>query len=246
MREQYEGEKKIEKIYDVLTTRLGGSFSRALGIELESLSEEEIFKWFLASILYGAPIRESSATKTFHVFMREGLITPRLILKKGWDGLVSLLDEGGYTRYDFKTATKLIEMSKNLIRRYGGSLSALHESSADSEDLKSRIMDLAKGIGAGTAEIFLREMRGIWKKANPPLSSLACLSAFKLGLLEKLPSSEEDRKGARDEIMEAWSEMGRSIREFVELESSLVRLGKGYCRKDRCNSCPVRELCKGG
>jgi hypothetical protein len=39
-------------------------------------------------------------------------------VKTGWDGLVSTLDAGGYVRYDFKTATKLLEVMKNLIDQY--------------------------------------------------------------------------------------------------------------------------------
>ncbi len=43
---------------------------------------------------------------------------PETIVKTGWDGLVSALDAGGYVRYVFKTATKLLEVMKNLIDQY--------------------------------------------------------------------------------------------------------------------------------
>jgi hypothetical protein len=39
-------------------------------------------------------------------------LTPKQILKTGWDDLVKILDEGGYTRYDFKTADRLLESNK--------------------------------------------------------------------------------------------------------------------------------------
>ena len=41
-----------------------------------------------------------------------GVLSPSKILETGWDGLVEILDEGGYTRYDFKTATKILEIAK--------------------------------------------------------------------------------------------------------------------------------------
>lgn len=46
-----------------LTENFGTKYSEILGIKLESGEEEEIFKWFLASLLFGVPIRESTAIK---------------------------------------------------------------------------------------------------------------------------------------------------------------------------------------
>lgn len=51
--------------------RYGQPFSEMLGIDLKSRRAEEITKWFLASILYSKPIRESSATTTYMVFEAE-------------------------------------------------------------------------------------------------------------------------------------------------------------------------------
>ncbi len=98
-------------------------------------------KWFLASILYGKPIRESTATTTYRAFESEGVLTASRILKTGWEGLVLILDEGGYTRYDFSTAERLLEIFGNLERRYGGDLNRLCVLAVDSEDLESRIRE---------------------------------------------------------------------------------------------------------
>jgi hypothetical protein len=97
--------------------RYGQPYSEMLGIDLKSRRKEEISKWFLASILYSKPIRESSATNTYRVFEAEGVTSPLEILGTGWDGLVSLLDEGGYTRYDFSTATRLLGVFGELQKR---------------------------------------------------------------------------------------------------------------------------------
>ncbi|MDH7564081.1 MAG: hypothetical protein QHH24_04265 [Candidatus Bathyarchaeota archaeon] len=43
----------------------GQRYSEILGIDLSEGGKEEIFKWFLASLLFGAPIKESSALKTY-------------------------------------------------------------------------------------------------------------------------------------------------------------------------------------
>ena len=123
-------------------------------------------KWFLAAILYGARISGVLAARTFRVFAARGVYGPEAILAQGWDNLVALLDEGGYARYDFKTATKLLRVMESLQERYQGSLERLQAAAADSDDLERRLMDLAPGIGPATVNIFLRELRGIWPKAD--------------------------------------------------------------------------------
>ncbi|GFP32948.1 hypothetical protein HKBW3S42_01257 [Candidatus Hakubella thermalkaliphila] len=50
---------------------LGRPFSYSLRIELASLSSHEIFKWFLASILFGARIFEQLAARTYMYCQRQ-------------------------------------------------------------------------------------------------------------------------------------------------------------------------------
>ena len=73
---------------------LGGRFSTSLGIDLDKREPREIFKWFLASILFGARIGEGIAEETYGQFERRGLLTPQRILEAGWDRLVEALDAG--------------------------------------------------------------------------------------------------------------------------------------------------------
>jgi hypothetical protein len=99
---------KAEDIRALVGSR-GQKYSEILGIDISEGKEDEVFKWFLASLLFGAPITESSVVKTYRCFLKHGVLTPSKILKTGWDDLVKILDEGGYTRYDFRTADKLLE-----------------------------------------------------------------------------------------------------------------------------------------
>ena len=101
-----------------LLQSLGQKYSEVLEIDLSDRSDIEIFKWFLASLLFGAPITESAVIRTYKSFRKNAVLTPKKIIEIGWDGLVKILDEGGYTRYDFKTADKLLLVSRNLIEKY--------------------------------------------------------------------------------------------------------------------------------
>jgi hypothetical protein len=153
-------------------------YSEELGIALSRNTEQELFKWFLASILFGARISETIARHTYQSFARYRLLDPRRILAAGWDFLVNpVLREGGYVRYDEKTAREVLDNCAMLINEYRGRLRRLHELARDSQDLEARLLNFY-GIGPITVNIFLRELRPFWKKSNPePLPLVRQLAA---------------------------------------------------------------------
>ena len=190
------------------------SYSQELGLDLAR--EGDRFKWFLASILFAKRISSQIAKKTYKEFEKEEIVTPESITEAGWDKLVEVLDCGGYVRYDFSTASKLLEIASSLKERYG-SLEDLYAQAKDSRDLERKLLEF-KGVGPTTVNIFLRELKGIWGKAKPSLSPIAKEVASKLGLSEE--------------------ELERST-----VESALVRIGLEFCRGKKCSACPVREEC---
>jgi len=222
-----------------LIERLGTRYSEILGIDLKSRREEEIFKWFLASILFGAPITETSAMKTYKCFEKYGVLTPQRILETGWDGLVRILDEGSYTRYDFKTADKLLEVMRNLIEKGSGKLTAIHEEARNPSDLEEKLKSLGKGIGDVTVSIFLRELREVWEKAKPKPTSLVVMAAKNLRIINEKASKDFLRQ-----LEDFWARNAVSGKSFINFETALLRLGKDYCRKGRCAACPVKVDCK--
>ena len=101
--------------------------------------------------------------------------------------------------------------------RYG-SLENLHDQARDSRDLEKKLLEF-RGVGPTTVNIFLRELRGIWEKANPRPSSIATEVASKLGL-------------SQDEI------------EPSGVELALVKIGLEFCKGGKCSTCPMREECQ--
>jgi endonuclease III len=186
------------------------SYSEELGLDLRK--PEDRFKWFLASVLFAKRISSEIAKRTYGRFEEEGLTTPGKILEAGWDRLVEVLDSGGYVRYDFSTASSLLESMGRLLADYGD-LDRLHEASEGSLDLERRLMEL-KGVGPVCANIFLREMRGIWEKADPHPSEMAKSTGQRLGLEDVRPH-----------------------------ESALVRLNLEYCKRRACGECMFKDLC---
>jgi len=226
-----ENAKKKETIAQLME-KWGGSYSKELGMDIESGRSGEIFKWFLASILFGARISQAKARQTYCEFEKCKVITPDAIIGTGWDGLVEILDTGGYTRYDFKTATKLLEIMQMLNHVYGGDLNVLHEKARSSEDLESKLMEF-KGVGPVTVNIFLRELRGIWEKAQPLPGDHVIIAARRLGLTVLEGKDEEERKMLLIELKRIWENANRSCR-FSDFEAALVKFGI-YQRRKRMN-----------
>jgi endonuclease III len=229
--------KNLEIFTQVLHL-LGGKFSSELGLNL-ALGPHERQKWFLAALLYGARISGHIAARTFHVFLDRGVWSPQQILAQGWDNLVALLDAGGYARYDFKTATKLLKVMETLKTEYGGDLELLAGTASDYEDLEGRLRSLAPGVGHTTVNIFLRELRGIWPLATPPLSSLAQLAGEHLQILEPGLSPET----ALAKLTAVWEAHPVPGFDLADLEAALVRLGRDHCRKAASPACPLGLWC---
>jgi endonuclease III len=219
---------KAEDVRALVESR-GQKYSEILGIDISEGKEDEVFKWFLASLLFGAPITESSVVKTYRCFQKHGVLTPKQILKTGWDDLVKILDEGGYTRYDFKTADRLLEVARNLTEKYSGSLCLIHSESSGAHDFENRLKNLGKGVGNVTVSIFLRELRDVWEKAEPNPTALVVLAAQELGIVKNDATADE----ALEQLKAFWARNKIRRKSFVNFETALVRLGKGSRRKKR-------------
>ena len=142
-------------------------YSEELGLDLSRGKDPTYFRWLLASILFGARISETTAKSTYRTFVRHGLTTPAKIVAAGWNYLVDpIMREGGYVRYDGRKSTQILRACETLIAVYGGSLRQLHNAARDARDLEERLLAFY-GVGPVTMNIFLRELRPFWAKANP-------------------------------------------------------------------------------
>ena len=190
------------------------SYSAELGLDLRRPGDR--FKWFIASMLFAKRISADIAKRAFRCLMERGLDTPERIVEAGWDALVEALDAGGYVRYDFLTATNILEAAKKLVEEYGGRIDELHERSSGPEELEERLRAF-KGVGPVAVNIFLRELRDIWPKARPKPSKIALETARAIGLSEE---------------------------EVPRFEAQLVRLFLEFCKRRKCAECPLKAFCK--
>ncbi len=118
--------------------------------------DDDLFRWFLLTYLLGKPIQSTVAVKTWQLFIDRKLDLPWAILNMSDRQLVSLLHQGGYTRYQHVMTHALKTCMQQLVNFYDGSLTLMIEDSQDEDELSKRLQKFY-GVGPKTAEIFMRE-----------------------------------------------------------------------------------------
>ena len=132
--------------------------AKDLGIDTASQDEQPLFRWFLASYLFGKRISQEIAKNTWEAFMKHGVDTPRKIANRSWQELVDILGEGHYRRYDESTASNLHDMAGYLIEQYSGKITNLIHEASSRRELEQKLQEI-KGVGPKTAQIFSREVK---------------------------------------------------------------------------------------
>lgn len=132
-------------------------FHHASDFELDVLSgDDDMFRWFLLTYLLGKPIQSTVAVRTWKLFLDQKKDNPWVILEMRDSQIMSLLHQGGYTRYQHVMTKALRTCMEQLVNLYEGSLYLMLESSLNEEELSKQLQTLY-GVGPKTAEIFMRE-----------------------------------------------------------------------------------------
>jgi endonuclease III len=136
--------------------------AKSLGIEIQSGQDRDLFKWFVASFLFGKHIQQEVARHAYQVLVdQHGCDSPKKLARYSWQKLVDILGEGHYVRYDESMADRLLKLSIKLNDEYGGKVGEIHNQSKDRAELKKRLEEF-NGVGPKTVEIFMREARKVW------------------------------------------------------------------------------------
>ncbi|HWV10075.1 DNA methylase [Pseudomonas sp.] len=133
--------------------------ARQLGLDdgLAQGRDDALFKWLIASFLFGKPIQQRVAEQAYRVIVEQHRRdTPRKLGGCSKAELVRMLGQAHYVRYDLSTADRLAKLCDRLENAYAGSVRELHRQSVDRQDFEARLLAF-EGIGPKTVEIFMRE-----------------------------------------------------------------------------------------
>ncbi|MFH9613403.1 endonuclease [Streptomyces pratensis] len=169
------------KTLDALLERHGTTYAAEAGIRLRD-TPQPLYQLLVLSHLLSARIRAQVAVAAARALHSHRLRTPRRMADASWQERVDALGEGGYRRYDERTATQLGDGALLLLDTYGGDLRRLREEADGDVDKLRTGLRRFPGIGPAGADIFLREVQTVWPETGPYFDAKALQGAEKLGL----------------------------------------------------------------
>jgi hypothetical protein len=136
-----------------------------LGIDLADGKPQQLYRWFLACLLFARPIQQDIAANAYKLLIQRGFTSPKKFGPVGREPLRRILDHAKYSRYDYVTTDELHEVMAQVIDRYG-SVNGMVKGAASAEELRERLLEF-KGFGDRAVEIFLREVPAEFNGKKP-------------------------------------------------------------------------------
>ncbi|MGX1134679.1 hypothetical protein RKD49_006869 [Streptomyces glaucescens] len=159
----------------------GRTYAEEAGIRLRD-TPQPLYRLLVLSVLLSARIRASVAVAAARALHEAGLRDPRRMAAAPWQRRVDALGEGGYRRYDERTATMLGDGAELLTDRWGGDLRRLREAADGDLGELGRLLREVPGLGPAGVDIFLREVQRVWPEVAPYFGDKALSGAARLGL----------------------------------------------------------------
>lgn len=164
-----------------LLDRAGRTYAEEAGIRLRN-QPAPLYQLMVLATLLSARISAAVATAAARELFAAGFTTPQKMHKATWQQRVDALGRGHYRRYDERTSTMLGNAAGLVLERYGGDLRRLSAKAGDDRDQIRVLLTEFPGIGPVGADIFLREVQGVWPWLRPFLDRRVIEGARRLDL----------------------------------------------------------------
>ncbi|MFF8606682.1 endonuclease [Streptomyces sp. NPDC015346] len=165
-----------EHVRELLAEQGRETYAEQAGIRLKD-TPQPLYQLLVLAHLLSARIRAETAVAAAAALFDAGMRNPRAMREASWQQRVDALGKGGYRRYDERTATQLGEEAELLLEKYGGDLRRMRKAAdGDVEALRSALREMP-GVGPAGADIFLREVQGVWPEVAPYLDARALKGA---------------------------------------------------------------------
>lgn len=171
----------IEQRVAVVVKRHGTTYATQSGIRLRD-TPAPLYQLLVLTTLLAARISSDIAVSSAAELFSAGLRTPQAMLAASWQQRVDALGRGGYRRFDERTATMLGDGARLLQERYRGDLRRLRDEAAGGGAVVAELLQEFPGIGPAGADIFGREVQGVWPQVAPWLDERTVRGARLLDL----------------------------------------------------------------
>jgi hypothetical protein len=173
-----------------LLDRHGRTYAEEAGIKLAD-KPSPLYQLLVLSLLLSARISADIAVSAARALFRAGWRTPRAMGEATWADRAKTLNESGYARFDERTSRMLGDGAELMLDKYGGDLRRAHEQAGGDAGRLRKAVEEVKGIGDVGADIFFREVQGVWTDLAPYVDGRVAEPASSL----KLPSSARSLAG---------------------------------------------------
>ncbi|WP_030023354.1 endonuclease [Streptomyces monomycini] len=159
----------------------GRTYADEAGIRLKD-TPQPLYQLLVLSCLLSARIQANIAVAASRALSKAGLRSARRMKDAAWQQRVDALGEGGYRRYDERTATQLGDGAELLLDTYGGDLRRIRDAADGDTDRLRKLLREVPGLGPAGVDIFLREAQAVWPELAPRLDVKAWQGAERVGL----------------------------------------------------------------
>ena len=197
----------------------GRTFADEAGIRVAD-KPGPLYQLLVLATLLSARISAGVAVAAAHELSAAGYRTPRAMLDASWQDRVDALGRGHYRRYDERTATMLGDGAQLCLDRWHGDLRKLHDEATGEVDGLRKLLTEFPGIGPTGADIFLREVQGVWRDVAPFADRKVADGARRL----HLPTAADELAGltTADEVAPLMSALVRIARDRKAADSVLA------------------------
>jgi len=153
-------------IVKTILNKHGETYAQQAGIRLRD-APAPLFQLLCESLLLSARISADKAVEATAALKEADLTTPKKMAEATWQQRVDAITDRGYKRFDEKGSTQLGQTADLVLKRYYGDLRQLRAEAHHDVEREKRLLRQFKGVGPVGAEIFLREVQGLWGEVYP-------------------------------------------------------------------------------
>ncbi|MCJ1676439.1 endonuclease [Streptomyces sp. APSN-46.1] len=168
---------KVERLLE----ECGRTHAEEAGIRLRD-TPVPLYQVLTLCVLFSVPIRADTAVAAARELFKAGMRSPRAMAEASWQERVDALGRAHYKRYDESTATALGEGADLVLERYRGDLRRLRSAAERDPGRIRELLCEVPRIGPVGADIFCREVQGLWPELRPAFDRRARAGARTLGL----------------------------------------------------------------
>lgn len=159
----------------------GETYAQQAGIRLRD-APAPLFQLLCESLLLSARIDADKAVQATAALKQADLSTPRKMVDASWQQRVDVIANHGYKRFDSRGSTHLGQTADLVLKRYYGDLRQLRAEARHDVSQEKRLLEQFRGVGTDGAEIFLREVQGLWGEVYPFADTKVTKAAKRLEL----------------------------------------------------------------